>query len=151
MKKNIIYNIFLICAILSGSTLFAQTVTGTVSDNNGAIPGVNIIIKNTSKGTVTDFDGNYTIDNADQNAVLVFSFLGYVTKEVSINGKTVIDVVLIEDSQSLDEIVLVGYSSRKKSTLTGALAVVDVEGLTKVRTSNVAQSLQGQVAGVQVA
>ncbi len=151
MKKNIIYNIFLIWAILLGGTLFAQTVTGTVSDNNGAIPGVNIIVKNTSKGAVTDFDGNYTINNVDQNAVLVFSFLGYTTKEVSINGKTVIDVVLIEDSQALDEIVLVGYSSRKKSTLTGALTVVDVEGLNKARTSNVAQSLQGQVAGVQVA
>ncbi len=151
MKKNIIYNIFFIGALLVGTTLFAQTVTGTVSDSNGPIPGVNIIVKNTSKGAVTDFDGNYAIDNVDQNAILVFSFIGYTTQEVSVDGRTVINVILIEDSQALDEVVLVGYSSRKKSTLTGALAVVDVEGLAKVRTSNVAQSLQGQVAGVQVA
>ena len=150
MKKNIIYNIFLICVILSGSTLFAQTITGTVSDNNGGIPGVNIIVKNTSKGTVTDFDGNYTIDNIDSNAILVFSFVGYITKEIPVNGKTVIDVVLIEDSQALDEVVLVGYSSRKKSTLTGAVSIVDMSDLEKTRVTNVSQALQGQIAGVQV-
>ena len=71
MKKHI-YNLLLIGILLLGGTMFAQTVTGTVSDSNGPIPGVNIIVKNTSKGTVSDFDGNYTIDNVDSNAVLVF-------------------------------------------------------------------------------
>ena len=150
MKKTIIYNIFLICALLSGSTLFAQTISGTVSDSNGAIPGVNIIVKNTSKGTVTDFDGKYTIDNVESNSILVFSFLGYVSKEIPVSGKTVINIVLIEDSQALDEVVLVGYSSRKKSTLTGAVSVVDMGDLEKTRVVNVTQALQGQIAGVQV-
>tara|TARA_R110002096_G_scaffold103510_1_gene227861 strand:- start:22519 stop:25572 length:3054 start_codon:yes stop_codon:yes gene_type:complete len=149
MKKHI-YNLLLIGILLLGGTMFAQTVTGTVSDSNGPIPGVNIIVKNTSKGTVSDFDGNYTIDNVDSNAVLVFSFVGYITKEISVSGKTIIDVVLIEDSQALDEIVLVGYSSRKKSTLTGAVAVVDMGDLEKTRVANVTQALQGQIAGVQV-
>ncbi len=145
-----IYNLFLIGVLLFGGTVLAQTITGTVSDNNGPIPGVNILVKNTSKGTVTDFDGNYTIDNVEPNAILVFSFLGYTTKEVPINGKTLIDVVLIEDLQTLEEIVLVGYSSRKKSTLTGAVSVVDMGNLEKTRVVNVTQALQGQVPGVQV-
>lgn len=151
MNKNIISNLFLISILLFGGSLLAQTVTGNVSDSNGVLPGVNVIVKGTSVGTATDFDGNYTIENVESNAILIFSYLGYVTKEVPVNGLSVINTVLVEDSQSLDEVVLVGYSSRKKSTLTGALSVVDVEGLNRARTSNVTQSLQGQVAGVQVA
>lgn len=151
MNKNIISNLFLISILLFGGSLLAQTVTGNVSDSNGVLPGVNVIVKGTSIGTATDFDGNYTIENVESNAILIFSYLGYVTKEVPVNGLSVINTVLVEDSQSLDEVVLVGYSSRKKSTLTGALSVVDVEGLNRARTSNVTQSLQGQVAGVQVA
>ena len=150
MKKNILYNLILICTILSGSHLLAQTVTGKVSDSYGTLPGVSIIVKNTVKGAVTDFDGNYTIENVEPNTVLVFSFLGYIKQEISVDGKSIINVVLKEDTQSLDEVVLVGYSSRKKSTLTGALSVVKVDELSKSRTSNVPQSLQGQVAGVQV-
>ncbi|WP_445736124.1 SusC/RagA family TonB-linked outer membrane protein [Mariniflexile sp.] len=150
MKKHIYHNLLLIGTVLLGGTMFAQTITGNVSDSNGAIPGVNIIVKNTSKGTVTDFDGNYAIDNVDPNAILVFSFLGYTTKEVSVNGKTVVDVVLVEDSQALDEVVLVGYSSRKKSTLTGAVSIVNMSDMEKTRVTNVTQALQGQIAGVQV-
>ena len=150
MKKNTIYNIFLICVLLSGSTLFAQTVTGTVSDSNGVIPGVNIIVKNTSKGTVTDFDGKYTINNVDPNDVLVFSFIGYTTQEISVDGRAVINVVMAEDSQALDEIILVGYSSVKKSNVTSAVSVVDLGDLEKTRVPNIAQALQGQIAGVQV-
>ena len=151
MNKNIIYNLFLIGILLFGGTVLAQTITGTVSDSNGAIPGVNIIVKNTSKGTVTDFDGNYAIDNVDQNAILVFSFIGYITQEMSVNGKTVIDVILTEDSQALDEIVVVGYTSQKKTSITGAVSTVDVGDLAKTRVVDVAQALQGQVAGVFVA
>ncbi len=149
MKKNI-FSLFLIFTIFSGSHLFAQTVTGTVSDINGALPGVNIIVNNTSRGTVTDFDGNYTIEDVESDAVLVFSFLGYVTQEISVEGRSTINVVLGEDTQSLDEIILVGYSSRKKSTLTGAVSTINLSDMEKARVPNVAQALQGQVAGVQV-
>lgn len=150
MKKSIICNLFLIWALLSGSAFYAQTVGGVVSDANGVLPGANVVIKGTTLGVATDFDGNYTLTNVDAKAVLVFSMVGYTTKEISIDGKSIINVLLSEDAQALDEIVLVGYSSRKKSTLTGAVSVVDMADLEKTRVTNVAQALQGQVAGVQV-
>ena len=151
MKQIYFFKLFFIGVMLFGSSMFAQTVTGVISDANDVLPGVNVVVKGTSIGASTDFDGKYTIENVASDAVLVFSYVGYITKEISVNGMSVIDVVLAEDAQSLDEVVLVGYSTRKKSTLTGALSIVDVEGLGKARTSNVAQALQGQVAGVQVA
>lgn len=150
MKKTIMYNLFLIGALLSGSVFYAQTVTGVVSDVNGALPGVNVVVKGTSLGTATNFDGNYTLENVDAKAVLVFSMVGYTTKEINVNGNSVINVALSEDSQSLDEVVLVGYSSRKKSTLTGAVSIVDMADMEKTRVTNVSQALQGQVAGVLV-
>jgi len=150
MKKSIIYNLFLIWTLLSGSIFYAQTVTGVVSDANGVLPGANVVIKGTTLGVATDFDGNYTLQNVDAKAVLVFSMVGFTTKEINVNGKSVINVVLSEDAQALDEVVLVGYSSRKKSTLTGAVSVVDMGDLEKARVTNVSQALQGQVAGVQV-
>ena len=151
-KKNLIYNLLVVATLLFGSSIFAQTITGVVSDASGVLPGVNVIVKGTMIGASTDFDGKYSISTEDMNsAVLVFSYLGYITKEVSVNNQTQINIVLVEDSQALDEVLLVGYSSRKKSTLTGAVSVVDVSQLEKTRTSNAGQSLQGQVAGVQVA
>jgi TonB-linked SusC/RagA family outer membrane protein len=151
VKKQLIYNLLFVATLLFGSSLIAQTITGVVSDASGGLPGVNVLVKGTTIGASTDFDGNYSIDNLDATSVLVFSSLGFITQEITVNDQTVINVQLIEDAQSLDEVVLVGYSSRKKSTLTGALSVVDVAGLDKTRSSSVAQSLQGQVAGVQVA
>lgn len=150
MKNNIINYLLFIGIFFPGSILFSQTVTGIVSDDEGALPGVNILVKGTSIGTATDFDGHYTIDNVESDAVLVFSMLGYKTKEISVNGKSTIDVVLVEDSQALEEVVLVGYTTRKKSTLTGAISVVDMSDLEKTRVTNVSQALQGQIAGVQV-
>lgn len=150
MKKSIICNLFLIWALLSGSAFYAQTVKGVVSDANGVLPGVNVVIKGTTLGVATDFDGNYTLTNVDAKAVLVFSMVGYTTKEINVAGKSIINVILSEDAQALDEVVLVGYSSRKKSTLTGAVSVVDMADLEKTRVTNVSQALQGQIAGVQV-
>ncbi|MDD3722219.1 MAG: TonB-dependent receptor [Lutibacter sp.] len=150
MEKSTIYKLFLIWTLLSGGIFYAQTVTGVVSNANGVLPGVNVVIKGTTLGTATDFDGNYILQNVDSNAVLVFSMIGFTTKEINVDGKSSINVVLSEDSQSLDEVVLVGYSSRKKSTLTGAIAIVDMADMERTRVTNVAQALQGQVAGVQV-
>src|SRR5690606_19046084 len=126
------------------------TVTGVVSGPEGAIPGVNVIEKGTTNGVATDFDGNYSITVIDPQAILIFSVMGYETQEIAINGRAQINVLLTEDLQALDEVVLVGYSSRKKSTLTGAVSVADIVDLEKTRVVNVAQALQGQVAGVQV-
>ena len=151
MRKNMIYNLFLIWTIVSGSVLSAQTVKGVVSDNSGPLPQVNISVKGTQINTVTDFDGNYSINNVEANAILVFSYIGYVTKEVPFQGNSTVNVVLVEDSQKLGEVIVVGYTSQKKASITGAISTVDMGDLSKTRIADVAQALQGQIAGVFVA
>ncbi|WP_323027613.1 TonB-dependent receptor [Gelidibacter japonicus] len=150
MKTQIKYCLQILVVLFFGSALYAQTVTGVVTGVDGPLAGVNVIEKGTTNGAATDFDGNYRITLLSPQAILVFSQLGYKTKEIAVNGQTQIDVLLLEDLEALDEIVLVGYSSRKKSTLTGAVSVVDMGDLERTRVVNVTQALQGQVAGVQV-
>jgi len=150
IKKLLIYNLICFGLFLLGNSLNAQTIKGVVTDSNGTLPGVNVLVKGTSIGASTDFDGNYTLEKVAPEAILVFSMIGYLTKEIPVNGQSVINIQLSEDLQALDEVVLVGYSSRKKSTLTGAVSVVDMSDLEKTRVTNVSQALQGQIAGVQV-
>ncbi|WP_197056073.1 TonB-dependent receptor [Flavobacterium sp. AED] len=150
MRKNIIYNIVLLWAILSGSALCAQTVKGVVSDNSGPLPQVNITVKGTAINTVSDFDGNFTINKVDSNAVLIFSYIGYLTKEIPVKGNSIINAILTSDSQKLDEVVVVGYTSQKKASITGAVSSVNMDDLSKTRVADVGQALQGQVAGVFV-
>ena len=149
MMKNCIKKLIFLGTILFGSSLLAQTITGNVSDNEGPLAGVNVVVEGTSNGTSTDFDGNYAIVNVGVNAALVFSYIGYETLTVPVNGRNQINVTLTEGANSLDEVVLVGYSTLKKSTLTGAVSVVDMDGLEKTRVANVTQALHGQIAGVQ--
>lgn len=128
----------------------SKEIKGNVTDNYGnPLPGVNIIIAGTVKGTGTDFDGNYTIE-AKEGDVLEFSFLGMKTAKVIVGATSVINVKLLEDSASLDEIVVVGYGTQKKSDVTGAVGQVKAEKLTKVVTTNAMDALQGQVSGVSV-
>jgi len=150
MKQFYFSKLFFIGVMLFVSSSFAQTVTGVISDANGPLPGVNVLVEGTSNGTSTDFDGKYTIDNIAADAVLVVSYIGYITQEVLVNGRSVVDVVLLEDAQALDEVVLVGYSTRKKSSLTGAVALVNMSDMEKTRVPTVSQALQGQIAGVTV-
>src|SRR5690606_6702240 len=125
-------------------------VSGKVTDEeNAPLPGVNVLIKNTMTGTVTDIDGNYSI-TADADAVLVFSFIGYVTTEVPINGRSSINIQLQPDVQTLSEVVVVGYGTQKKSDLTGSVGQVSSEELLERPVTNVLQGLQGRVAGVNV-
>ncbi|PKA99694.1 TonB-linked SusC/RagA family outer membrane protein [Flavobacteriaceae bacterium MAR_2009_75] len=124
-------------------------VSGNVSDDAGPLPGVSVFIKGTNNGTATDFDGNYEI-TAASNAVLSFSFIGYKNKDVSINGKTTINVKLEEDVSALEEVVVVGYGAQKKKELTGAVAQVKSEELLKTSTADIGTALQGQIAGVNV-
>ena len=90
------------------------------------LPSVSIIIYGTQQGVTTDFDGNYVFKNVDKNATLVFSYIGYKSQEIKISGRSVIDVVLVMDAASLDEIVVTGYSKERKVDITGAISVVDV-------------------------
>lgn len=144
--------VFLLCLFMSNQAT-AQNVTleGTVHDASGmSLPGVNVQEKGTKNGTSTDFDGKYKLKLSSSKAVVSFSFIGFKTKEVAVAGKTKIDVALVEDANNLNEVVVVGYSSVKKSDLTGAVSVVSGNDLRKNPVANLAEALTGRVAGVQV-
>ncbi|MDN3669485.1 TonB-dependent receptor [Echinicola jeungdonensis] len=127
-----------------------KVVTGTVSDHNGEpLPGASVLIKGTSTGTVTDLDGKYSI-NVDQGKVLVFSFIGYGSKEITVGNASEINVVLSEDMSSLGEVVVVGYGTQKKANITGSIAQIEPENLTERPIQRVDQALVGQMAGVRV-
>ena len=144
--------IFIIIALLCTTLGFSQTktVTGTISDASGFIPGVNIVAKGTTNGVVTDFDGNYEISNVTSDAVLVFSYLGYKTVEIVVGQQDVINVAMEEDTQALDEVVVVGYGTQRKSNVVGSVVSVEVNEATAVPTTNVSEMLRGRAAGVQV-
>ena len=132
---------------------FAQDVdiTGEVLGEDGMpIPGVTVLIKGTSRGTTTDFDGNYQIE-ASTNDTLIFSYIGYATIEEPIKGRTRIDIKLLPELQSLDEVVVVGYGSQKKSVVTGAISSIKTKDLENVPNGPIGQALQGRVSGLTVA
>ncbi|WP_264531209.1 SusC/RagA family TonB-linked outer membrane protein [Flavobacterium sp. N502540] len=144
--------VFLLC-LLAGNQMHAQSITleGTVKDAAGlTLPGVNILEKGTKNGTSSDFDGRYKLKLTNPKAVVTYSFIGFKTKEVNAVGKTKVDVVLIEDSNALNEVVVVGYGTVKKSDLTGAVSSISGNDLKKVPVSNIAEALTGRIAGVQV-
>jgi TonB-linked outer membrane protein, SusC/RagA family len=126
-----------------------RKVTGVVTGtNNEPLPGVSISIKGTQSGYITDINGKYSISVPDDNAILVFSFIGYTKEEISVAGKAVIDVTLKEELSKLDEVVVVGYGVQKKSLVTGAISKISGEDLTKSANFRASQLLQGQAAGV---
>ena len=128
-----------------------KIVTGNVKDHTGEfLLGVSIVLKGTSVGTVTDIDGNYSIEVPDDHAILVFSYLGYSTRELSVKEKNRIDVILIEDTQKLDEVVVVGFGTQKKVNLTGSVGTVNAESLESRPVQNAVQALQGMVPGLQI-
>lgn len=150
LKKTLLFLIGF-CFVLN---LNAQqkTITGTVTGeaDGTPLPGVNVIVKGTSNGTSTDFDGNYTINVNASNASLVFSYIGYSTKEISVGSTSTINVVMAEDLASLDEVVVVGYGARRKSDVTGSVSSVKTDELTAFPVLDAEQALQGRAAGVVV-
>lgn len=158
MKKNKLrklnrwkYSFFLMICLISMPVIAQNAVKGTVTSavDGQAIPGVNVIVKGTSNGASTNFDGNYTI-NATPQDILVFSYIGYKTLVVTVGSKMVIDLIMEEDASKLDEVVVVGYGTTKRSDLTGALTSVSSKDFDKQPLSDVSQALQGRAAGVQV-
>lgn len=138
---------------LAGFSARAQTVTGTVTSaqDNGAIPGVSVLIKGTTVGTTTDGDGRYTLSvSGNENGVLSFSFIGFETQEITLQGQSVIDVSLVEDITALDEVVIVGFGEQKKANLTGAVTSIDAEALRSRPLQNTAQMLQGVMPGLNI-
>jgi TonB-dependent starch-binding outer membrane protein SusC len=151
MKKLILY-LFTVCVGLL-QTISAQTVTGTVTgaDDGQPLPGVNIMIKGTAQGAITDLNGQYNIDvTGIEGATLVFSYVGYLAQEVVVGSQTTIDVVLGVDATGIDEVVVVGYGTQKRSEVTGAITSVDTEQLTALPATTADEALQGRAAGVTV-
>ena len=145
----------MILSLLVNFSMLAQdvySVSGTVieTETNGPAPGVSVIIKGTSTGTVTDFDGNYTIEVASGD-ILEFQYLGFATESVIVTGQTTIDVSLKPDTESLEEVVVVGYGTQKAKNLTGSIAKVSGEKVAKSSVARVDDALVGRVSGVQIA
>jgi TonB-linked SusC/RagA family outer membrane protein len=142
----------MLIVVLCSSYAVAQTfsISGTVkSDVDGMpLPGVNVLVKNTNKGVVTDFDGNFSLTNVSENSVIVFTYVGFKTQEVLASAN--MQVSLKEDNESLDEVVLIGYGSKSRKDLTGSVSMVKSETIEKLKPVDVAQALQGRSSGVSV-
>ncbi|HLT34473.1 MAG TPA: SusC/RagA family TonB-linked outer membrane protein, partial [Aquaticitalea sp.] len=128
------------------------TVSGSVKDNvsDQPLPGVNIVVKNTTKGTTTDFDGNYSIADVPVNSILVFSYLGFVDQEIKVTDSSPINVVMSEDAQSLNEVVVIGYGTQRKELVSGAFSSLNSETINERNPVRVEEALRGNAAGVQV-
>lgn len=128
-----------------------STITGKVLDSNGeALIGVNVLEKGTTNGTITDFNGNFTLNLSSSNSTLVFSYIGYVSQEISAKGKKDFTITLKEDSETLEEVVVVGYGTQKKVNLTGSVSSVSAKDIQDVPTSNTASLLQGRMPGLVI-
>ncbi|MFR9165119.1 MAG: TonB-dependent receptor [Dysgonomonas sp.] len=135
----------------SGKQVPVKQIKGVVVDSqNEPLIGVSVIVKGKSTGIATDLDGNFTLDNVPENAVLVFSYIGHQTAEISVAGKTEIKVILREDQTVLQETVVTGYTAQRKVDLTGAISVADMKNIEGKSTTNVLNALQGQLPGVMV-
>lgn len=129
----------------------AIAVKGTVTDEKGVrIPGVNVSVKGTNLGATTNANGEYSLSVADEKAVLIFSYIGYLTQEVPVNGRTSLDISLQVDDKTLNEVVVVAYSTTKKANLTGAVSSIKMNDIDGLPLSNAATALQGRMAGVTV-
>lgn len=127
------------------------SVSGTVTDQGGMpLPGASVLEKGTTNGVQTDFDGNFSIELSDEDAVLVISYIGFGSKEINVAGQTTINVVLEESAAALDEIVVVGYGTQKKSDLTGSVASLGQDDMNPGANASVDQMMQGRAAGVQI-
>ncbi|MBO0330563.1 SusC/RagA family TonB-linked outer membrane protein [[Muricauda] lutisoli] len=150
MKITLLKSFLLLGAFLCFGIAKAQTVSGTVSDANGPLPGASVLVKGTTNGTQTDFDGNYTLSDVEGSSTLVFSYIGYKTVEIAVNGQTTINVTLEEDAQALDEVVIIGYGQTTVKDATGSVAAVTSEEFNGGVIASPEQLIQGKTAGVQI-
>jgi TonB-linked SusC/RagA family outer membrane protein len=134
------------------SNAYQQEITGTVTDatTGESMPGVSIAVKGTSLGTITDINGKFSLKVSDENAILKFSFIGYIPQEVAVKGRSVINVALLQDAASLEGVIVVGYGVQKKSDVTGSVVSVNMEKLAERPSTNIVQALQGSMAGLSV-
>lgn len=155
MIFRLVFMAFL-CVFMTFQDVCAQTnqekiVRGKiVGADRSPIPGVNVTIKGTTKGVITDTEGNYSLEVSEKTSILNFSFIGYTTQEIAVDGKTKIDVILLEKTIGIDEVVAVGYGTQKKRNVTGAMSQINTDELAALPVSNIGQKMQGKFAGVQI-
>ena len=148
MKKSF-FLLQLLVFLMVGLAAFAQTVTGVVMSEDGPLPGATIIIKGTTQGTTSDFDGNFSI-NADADAVLQVSFVGFVSQDFPVNNQQNITIMLASDN-ALDEVVVTtGYGTQSKRDITGAVSTIEAKDLTAVPATTFSQQMQGRASGISI-
>lgn len=136
---------------IPGSNQQQKSVSGTVTDSSGdALPGVSVVVKGTTTGTITDTDGNFSLSKIPENSILQFSFVGMKTQEVTVGNKTTFRIVLADETVGLEEVVAVGYGTMKKSDLTSAVSSVKGTVISSVSKNNIRDVLQGKIAGVDI-
>jgi hypothetical protein len=147
IKTTILVGLFLTFSTLSYSQ---STIAGAISDTDGnPIPGVTIIIEGTTNGTTSDFDGNYSI-SVSSGQSLEFSSLGFASQVVEVSSQSTLNIILEASAESLDEIIVTGYSSQRKRDITGAVAVIEVDEMNKTQATSFLQKLEGRATGIQV-
>jgi len=128
-----------------------KSVSGKVTDSSGApLPGVSVVVKGTTTGSITDFDGNYSLPSIPSSGTLVFSFVGMKSQEITISGKETINIVLAEETIGVDEVIVTGYQTQRRSDLTGSVAVVSVKDTKDAASGSVLQNIQGRVSGLYI-
>lgn len=146
-----LFLMMLFSVLTTGAFAQAKTVSGTVTDGTGeSVIGASVSVKGTTNGAITDLDGKFTLTNVPESAVLQVRYVGYKTQEVAVKGKSTLQITLQEDNANLDEVVVIGYGSVKKSTLTGSVSKMDSKGIENRQLARAETALQGQLAGVQV-
>jgi len=145
--KKILFFLFLAFTFTAQAQ---NTVVGTVADETGPLPGVTVLIKGTSQGTTTNFDGNFSLSNIPLNAVIQFSFIGYITQEIEFVGQSKIDILLQEDLAALEEVVVVGYGTQRKESVTGSVSSLGGEELRAVPSATISEALTGRLPGVEL-
>lgn len=150
MKITLLKSLLLTGALMCFGWAQAQEVSGTVSDANGPLPGASVVVKGTTTGTQTDFDGNFSIQVSSSDAVLVFSYVGYSTQEVAVSGRSSINVVLEEDATALEEVVIIGYGQTTVKDATGSVTAVTSDDFNGGVISSPEQLIQGKTAGVNI-
>ena len=146
-------NLLMILLLCASTSVFAQraVITGTVTDETGGpLPGATVQVKGTVTGITTGADGKYSLDISARNVTLVFSFVGYISQEIQVQNQTVIDVSLVPDIKGLEEVVVVGYGTQKKSDITGTVTSLSKDRLENVPNLNITQAIQGAVPGVMI-
>lgn len=149
IKRGLLMALLLAVITLQSSFAQSRSITGKVNDTSGPLPGVSILVKGTTTATTSDASGSFSI-NVSANATLVFSFIGYATQEIVVGNQSSLNVTMSDDTQSLDEVVVIGYGTQRRGDVTGAISSISAESIEKTPIANISQAIQGKAAGVQV-